>query len=225
MLEVQRRVRARWASLRRARGGGDGRGQRARQSRARGRLDRALPDVGLGRRAHERAQRGGAAARGAAGHRRATRCSRVRGRWTKPRASATRRRNLAAALALAWFTAAGDGRGKKDMVVLPYKDRLELFSRYLQQLVMESLGKASTARATRAPGDRRVRQQGLDRSARVRAAAPRRADNFFVTFIEVLRDRSGDAPFEVDPGSPAGDYLSGFSRARARRCGRRGASR
>jgi glucose-6-phosphate isomerase len=35
----------------------------------------------------------------------------------------------------------GDGRGGKDMVVLPYKDRLELFSRYLQQLVMESLGK------------------------------------------------------------------------------------
>ena len=27
------------------------------------------------------------------------------------------------------------------MVVLPYKDRLLLFSRYLQQLVMESLGK------------------------------------------------------------------------------------
>ena len=27
------------------------------------------------------------------------------------------------------------------MVVLPYKDRLELFSKYLQQLRMESLGK------------------------------------------------------------------------------------
>src|SRR5947208_2581206 len=27
------------------------------------------------------------------------------------------------------------------MVILPYKDRLALFSRYLQQLVMESLGK------------------------------------------------------------------------------------
>jgi len=27
------------------------------------------------------------------------------------------------------------------MVVLPYKDRLELFSKYLQQLLMESLGK------------------------------------------------------------------------------------
>lgn len=29
----------------------------------------------------------------------------------------------------------------QDMVVLPYKDSLLLFSRYLQQLVMESIGK------------------------------------------------------------------------------------
>src|SRR4029078_12595061 len=48
--------------------------------------------------------------------------------------------NAAMLLALMWFYA-GDGRGKKDMVVLPYKDRLMLFSKYLQQLVMESLGK------------------------------------------------------------------------------------
>ena len=37
-----------------------------------------------------------------------------------------------------WHHATG-GKGQKDMVVLPYKDRLLLFSRYLQQLVMESL--------------------------------------------------------------------------------------
>ena len=47
--------------------------------------------------------------------------------------------NPAALLAAAWYYAT-DGRGAKDMVVLPYKDRLLLFSRYLQQLVMESLG-------------------------------------------------------------------------------------
>ena len=50
------------------------------------------------------------------------------------------RRNPAALLALAWHVA-GEGRGTKAMVVLPYKDRLLLFSRYLQQLVMESIGK------------------------------------------------------------------------------------
>ncbi len=48
--------------------------------------------------------------------------------------------NAAMLLALMWYYA-GEGRGQKDMVVLPYKDRLLLFSRYLQQLVMESLGK------------------------------------------------------------------------------------
>ena len=48
--------------------------------------------------------------------------------------------NAAILLALAWYHA-GDGKGEKDMVILPYKDRLALFSRYLQQLVMESLGK------------------------------------------------------------------------------------
>ena len=49
-------------------------------------------------------------------------------------------RNAAMLLALMWYYA-GNGRGEKDMVVLPYKDRLMLFSKYLQQLVMESLGK------------------------------------------------------------------------------------
>ncbi|KAK8959774.1 hypothetical protein KSP40_PGU003491 [Platanthera guangdongensis] len=48
--------------------------------------------------------------------------------------------NPAALLALCWYWAT-DGVGSKDMVVLPYKDSLLLFSRYLQQLVMESLGK------------------------------------------------------------------------------------
>uniref|UniRef100_A0A0D9X8Y6 Glucose-6-phosphate isomerase n=1 Tax=Leersia perrieri TaxID=77586 RepID=A0A0D9X8Y6_9ORYZ len=48
--------------------------------------------------------------------------------------------NPAALLALCWYWAS-DGIGSKDMVVLPYKDSLLLLSRYLQQLVMESLGK------------------------------------------------------------------------------------
>ena len=49
-------------------------------------------------------------------------------------------RNPAALMALMWYKLGG-GRGAKDMVILPYKYRLMLFSRYLQQLVMESLGK------------------------------------------------------------------------------------
>ena len=48
--------------------------------------------------------------------------------------------NAAMKRALAWYKA-GSGKGLKDMVVLPYKDSLVLFSKYLQQLIMESLGK------------------------------------------------------------------------------------
>lgn len=49
--------------------------------------------------------------------------------------------NPAMQLALAWHHE-GNGKGDRDMVVLPYKDSLVLFSKYLQQLIMESLGKA-----------------------------------------------------------------------------------
>ena len=76
-------------------------------------------------------------------------------------------------LALMWHYA-GNGKGEKDMVILPYKDRLVLFSKYLQQLVMESLGKERDLDGQgRAPGHRGLRQQRLDRPARLRAAAPR----------------------------------------------------
>lgn len=119
--------------------------------------------------------------------------------------------NPAALLALAWYSATG-GKGKKDMVVLPYKDRLELFSRYLQQLVMESLGK-------RLDLDGKEVCQGLavygnkgstDQHAYVQELRDG-LDNFFVTFIEVLRDRAPQrAAFEVEPGVSSGDYLSGF---------------
>jgi len=117
--------------------------------------------------------------------------------------------NPAALLAAAWFWAT-DGRGAKDMVVLPYKDRLLLFSRYLQQLVMESLGKELDLQG-------RVVNQGIavygnkgstDQHAYVQQLREG-VNNFFVTFIEVLRDRAG-ASLEVDPGVTCGDYLQGF---------------
>jgi glucose-6-phosphate isomerase len=121
------------------------------------------------------------------------------------------RKNPAAMLALAWYSATG-GAGKKDMVLLPYKDRLELFSRYLQQLVMESLGK-------RLDRDGKEVHQGIavygnkgstDQHAYVQQLRDG-LDNFFVTFLEVLRDRSPErAAMEVEPGVTAGDYLSGF---------------
>jgi len=117
--------------------------------------------------------------------------------------------NPAALLALAWY-AAGNGRGEKDMVILPYKDSLLLFSRYLQQLVMESLGKELDLDGKRVNQGIAVygNKGSTDQHAYVqqlREGVP----NFFATFIEVLKDRNGHS-IEVEPGATSGDFLSGF---------------
>lgn len=117
-------------------------------------------------------------------------------------------------LALMWFHAGG-GLGKKDMVVLPYKDRLVLFSKYLQQLVMESLGKERDLSG-------KVVNQGIavygnkgstDQHAYVQQLRDG-INNFFATFIEVLSDQAPEPKrtgfLAVDPDVSAGDYLEGF---------------
>jgi glucose-6-phosphate isomerase len=118
-------------------------------------------------------------------------------------------KNPAALLALAWHHA-GDGKGRKDMVILPYRDRLALFSRYLQQLVMESLGKEKDL-------DSKIVHQGIavygnkgstDQHAYVQQLRDGIA-NFFVTFIEVLRDRDRES-IKVENDFTSGDYLHGF---------------
>ncbi|MET0343692.1 MAG: glucose-6-phosphate isomerase [Polyangiales bacterium] len=120
-----------------------------------------------------------------------------------------RKKNPAALLALMWHHGA-DGRGAKDMVVLPYKDRLVLFSKYLQQLVMESLGKELDL-------DGKVVHQGLavygnkgatDQHAYVQQLREG-VNNFFATFIVVRESQKGE-PLEVEPGITSGDYLHGF---------------
>ena len=123
--------------------------------------------------------------------------------------STTTRNNPAALLALSWFHATG-GKGERDMVILPYKDRLLLFSRYLQQLIMESLGKELDLEG-------KVVLQGVavygnkgstDQHAYVQQLREG-VHNFFVTFIEVLKAREGSS-MAVEPGATSGDYLSGF---------------
>lgn len=119
-------------------------------------------------------------------------------------------KNPAALLALMWYYAT-DGRGSKDMVVLPYKDRLLLFSRYLQQLVMESLGKELDLQG-------RIVNQGIsvygnkgstDQHAYVQQLREG-VNNFFITFVEVLKDRPATTSMEVEAGVTSGDYLQGF---------------
>ncbi|TDU69276.1 glucose-6-phosphate isomerase [Prosthecobacter fusiformis] len=121
------------------------------------------------------------------------------------------RENAAMLLALMWYSA-GKGKGAKDMVVLPYKDRLVLFSKYLQQLVMESLGKEHDL-------DGNIVNQGIavygnkgstDQHAYVQQLRDG-VNNFFAVFIQVAKARD-TAGFEVEPGYTSGDYLQGFLR-------------
>lgn len=117
--------------------------------------------------------------------------------------------NPAALLSLLWFNI-GNGKGEKDMVVIPYKDRLELISRYLQQLIMESIGKELDLNG-------QVVNQGLavygnkgstDQHAYVQQLREG-VHNFFVTFLEVLKDRANHS-MTVEKDATSGDYLSGF---------------
>jgi glucose-6-phosphate isomerase len=118
------------------------------------------------------------------------------------------RRNPAALLALMWHSATG-GKGQKDMVVLPYKDRLLLFSRYLQQLVMESLGKRLDLQGKRV--DQGLSVYGNKGSTDQHAYVQQLREgvlNFFVVFLRVIE--SGGSALEVEPSVRAGDYLHGF---------------
>jgi glucose-6-phosphate isomerase len=117
--------------------------------------------------------------------------------------------NPAAQLALAWF-AAGNGKGIKNMVVLPYKDRLELFSKYLQQLIMESLGKELDL-------NKNVVHQGItvlgnkgatDQHSYIQQLRDGLND-YFATFVEVLKDEKSTSLF-VEPKVTSGDFLHGF---------------
>lgn len=120
-------------------------------------------------------------------------------------------KNPAMLLSLMWYYL-GNGRGEKDMVVLPYKDRLCLFSKYLQQLVMESLGKEHDL-------DGNVVNQGIavygnkgstDQHAYVQQLRDG-VNNFFATFVEVRKGRNSSS-LEVEPGFTSGDFLQGFLR-------------
>lgn len=128
-------------------------------------------------------------------------------RWTREKEP---RKNPSALLAMMWWYA-GNGKGNKNMVILPYKDRLELFSKYLQQLVMESLGKENDLSG-------KIVNQGItvygnkgstDQHAYIQQLRDGRND-FFVTFIEVLKDRWTNNEFYVEDEVTSGDYLIGF---------------
>lgn len=120
--------------------------------------------------------------------------------------------NLAINLAAAWYDL-GSGRGERAMVVLPYSDRLELFSKYLQQLVMESLGKKHNLQ-------NQIVHQGIsvygnkgstDQHAYVQQLRDG-LNNFFAVFIRVLNQplQSESGKLEVENSVTSSDFLDGF---------------
>jgi len=119
------------------------------------------------------------------------------------------RDNPAALLAGAWYLL-GDGVGDRNMVVLPYRDRLDLLSRYLQQLVMESLGKRLDRQGNTVHQGLTVygNKGSTDQHAYVQQLRDGRQDAF-VLFVQVLDEGRG-SPLEVLPGATAGDTLQGF---------------
>lgn len=131
-------------------------------------------------------------------------------------------KNPAALLALMWHLVT-NGRGEKDMVIVPYKDRLLMMSRYLQQLVMESLGKQFDVDGEEV--NQGIAVYGNKGSTDQHAYVQQLRDgvnNFFATFIVCLQDTrrlgaraKGEPPrsigeVEVEPDITSGDYLSGF---------------
>ncbi len=118
-------------------------------------------------------------------------------------------KNPAALLALMWHCVGG-GHGSRNMVLLPYRDRLALLGRYLQQLVMESVGKShDRAAAAVLQGLTVLGNKGsTDQHALVQQLRDGR-DDFFATFITVDGDRATQS-LAVEQDVTAGDYLRAF---------------
>jgi glucose-6-phosphate isomerase len=117
--------------------------------------------------------------------------------------------NPAALMALMWNYAV-EKEQKRNMVILPYRDSLQLFSHYLQQLVMESLGKEKDLTG-------KIVQQGLtvygnkgstDQHAYVQQLLDG-VNDFFVVFLEVQQDQRV-RPLFIEKDLTSGDYLKAF---------------
>ena len=116
-------------------------------------------------------------------------------------------KNPAMMLSAMWYIA-GKGKGDRNMVIVPYSDRLVLLSRYLQQLVMESLGKELDLDGKPVYQGLNVfgNKGGTDAHAFIQQLNDGR-DDFFATFIEVMKN---PMQLEITDGTDMGSYLHGF---------------
>ncbi len=117
-------------------------------------------------------------------------------------------KNPAALLALTWYWL-GNGRGEKNMVVLPYRDRLGLLARYVQQLVMESVGKKFDRSGIKVEQGFSVygNKGSTDQHAYFQQLREG-PNNFFVLFVGVQKDRV-ESGTETASDLTLGDYLFG----------------
>jgi glucose-6-phosphate isomerase len=119
--------------------------------------------------------------------------------------------NMAMLQARAWL-ALNQVQGLRNMVVLPYRDRLLLLGRYLQQLVMESLGKKYDRQGEIVHVGLTVygNKGTTDQHALVQQLVEGPADNF-VTLVDVLRDDSVDLsnPLYLAMEDATSAYLAG----------------
>jgi glucose-6-phosphate isomerase len=117
--------------------------------------------------------------------------------------------NPAALLASMWHYAV-TVRQRRNMVVLPYRDRLSLLGLYLQQLVMESIGKeVDRAGQTVHQGLSVFGNKGTTDQHSFIQQLREGTNDFFASFIDVRTDREGQS-MPVEDNVTSGDYLSGF---------------
>ena len=139
----------------------------------------------------------------------------IRGGAQMDQLTRQRRDNPAIFLALTWYSQAFL-EGKRSMVVLPYRERLALFPRYLQQLIMESLGKKFDRRG-------RIVHTGLtvygnkgttDQHSLLQQLLEG-PDDFFVTFLYTSEGKGGAESYRELPKTLL-SFLLGTRRALAK---------
>ena len=114
--------------------------------------------------------------------------------------------NPALKLASVWYHTV-EGKALRNMVVLPYCDRVSMIAKYLQQLVMESVGK--DGKGISVLGNK----GSTDQHSYVQQLRDGYKD-FFAVFLRVLDPEADN--WEVEPGVTAGDYLMAFQEGTAK---------
>ncbi len=108
-------------------------------------------------------------------------------------------KNPALRLAACWYHTV-ETLGLRNMVVLPYCDRLATLGKYLQQLIMESLGKEG--KGITVFGNK----GSTDQHSYIQQLREGYAD-FFATFVRVVKPQ---ADWDLEEGVRVSDYLAAF---------------